>query len=130
MRAWLHQQLTDIAATITEGGPSNIYQNESMLTAVEVKPFWVYSIGNMTSELLSEDMDPGRQFFQIYVHDEGADYSRIDDHVEIIKAGLRNKNDKDARIINVIFLETSRDLDDQSMGTLMRYIRFQAIVER
>ena len=130
MRAWLHQRLEQLAAEIVEGAPSNVFQNESMLTAVQDKPFWVYSIGNSTSELLSEDMDPGRQFFQIYVHDEGADYSRIDDHVAIIKDGLRNQQSREAGIINIIYLETSRDLDDQSMGTLMRYIRFQAIVER
>lgn len=129
MRTWLYQKLVN-DPTLEGIFGARMYQGESMTTSVIEKPFLVYTIGNATNELLSEDDDqPQRQFFQIYIHDEPADYTRIDDAIDAVKKLLVNSTDN-GDVINVLYLETSRDLDDETMGTIMRYIRFQAIKRR
>ena len=127
-REWLYSTLNDATAVTTEVD-DRIFQGESLESSVLVRPFLVYTIGNATDEEFSEDTRPYRQFFQIYVHDTPTDYTNIDRLVGIIKALLKNASSKDAGVIWVHHLETSRDLDDASMGTIMRYLRFQAIME-
>lgn len=130
MRTWLNNTLkndTQLTTMLTGG----VHQGESMTSANVVKPFLVYTIGNATDEQLSEEPEgPERQFFQIYIHDEGADYQQIDDIIARVKTLLRNARDPESGIITVIYLETSRDLDDGTMGTILRYIRFVAIKEK
>jgi len=130
MRVWLYSRLTGSSALAAYVN-GRIIQGESAEQANILEPFIVYTIGNATDEELSEEPEgPQRQFFQIYIHDRGGDYSRIDNIVAIIKTLLRNQSDKASGIINVIYLETSRDLDDSTMGTILRYIRFVAIKEK
>lgn len=130
MRTWLKQKLSTDPELIDwlKGG---FHQGESMDSANVEKPFLVYTIGNATDEQLSEEPEgPERQFFQIYIHDEGADYELIDQIVARVKTLLRNAGDKDSGILTTIYLETSRDLDDETMGTILRYIRFVSIKEK
>lgn len=130
MREWLAATLStdpDLVAVLDD----RMYQGESLDSSQVTPPFLVYTIGNATDERLSEEPDsPVRQFFQIYIHDRGGDYTQIDNIVGLVKARLKNQSDKDAGIITVVYLETSRDLDDQTMGTILRYIRFVAIKEK
>lgn len=130
MRTWLFQTLSN-DLDLQEIFGDRMFQGESMPSSVVTKPFLTYTIGNATDVLLSEDDDtPERQFFQIYVHDEGGDYTRIDDAVALLKRKLRHRQSAEAGIIDIIYLETSRDLDDMTMNTILRYIRFQAIKEK
>lgn len=130
MREWLYQTLStdvDLQAFLAD----RMFQGESMRTSQVEEPFLVYTIGNATDEQLSEEPNsPERQFFQIYIHDRGGDYTRIDDIVKLVKAKLRGRSDQTAGIITIIYLETSRDLDDSTLGTILRYIRFVAIKEK
>lgn len=130
MRTWLYQTLKNDPGLIELFG-NRFYQGESMMSANIAKPFLVYTIGNATDALLSEEMNtPERQFFQIYIHDEGADYTKIDEGVRRVKNLLRHQQSAEAGIIDIVYLETSRDLDDVTMNTILRYIRFQAIKEK
>ena len=130
MRTWLFQTLSN-DLDLQELFGDRFYQGESMLSSVVQKPFLVYTIGNATDVLLSEDMNsPERQFFQIYIHDDGGDYTRIDQGIKLVKDKLRHQQAAEAGIIDIIYLETSRDLDDTTLNTLFRYIRFQAIKEK
>ena len=89
----------------------------------------VYTLGNKTDELLSEEDTVARQFFTLFIHDEPFDFTRIDTIVSRVKALLSQQQVKDSKIIIVRHLETSRDLDDSTLGTILRYVRFQAIME-
>lgn len=130
MRAWLHQRLSTSSSLVTYLS-TRFYQGESLTTTPSVKPFLVYTMGNSTDELLSDEPGgPERQFFQIYVHDEGGDYSRIDDIIWEVRQLLEGASSKDDGILTIIHLETSRDLDDSTMNTILRYIRFQAVRSR
>lgn len=107
-----------------------IYQGESMDKAELVRPFLVYRVGNETNELMSEDEAekmPHRVFFQVYIHDNPADYTRIDDICQAVRNALVGGPYPTWNIYRVNYLETSRDLDDDTMRTILRYVRFQAV---
>jgi hypothetical protein len=106
----------------------DIYQGESMLTANIKKPFLVYNLGNRTTEDLSEEIpEVSRQFLTIFLHDVPADYSQIDQMEMAVIHGLNQANSEQDAIITTRYLETSRDLDDQALGTIYRYVRLQLI---
>ena len=127
MRQFVYDRLSDdvaIAAVVDD----RVKQGESMIIAELTVPFLVYRIGNETSEQFSEDpLEPHRVFFQVYIHDRGGDYTRIDDLVPLVIAALKGGPYPEYKILRVNYLETSRDLDDAEMGTIMRYVRFQAV---
>jgi len=87
-------------------------------------------MGNDTDMRLAEyDVAPHTQFFQVYVHDEPADYDRIDDMVKLVIAAFKYVESSAVnRIITTRYLETSRDLDDAILNTIFRYIRFQFVM--
>jgi hypothetical protein len=66
------------------------------------------------------------------VHDfsdgDTADYDRIDSVITLIKAAFRNAGGE-AGIWKAIYLETSQDLNDDTLNTIFRYVRFQLIRE-
>lgn len=130
LRPWLYNTLVnDVNLVPLVGG--RVFQGEGMVTAQVIKPFLVFRIGNETSELLAEeDVTPRRVFFQIYVHDTGPDYQIVDSAVEAVKKALLGKKSVPDNLMQTIYLETSRDLDDQTLQTVFRYVRFQAILSQ
>lgn len=138
MRRWLYKQLHTYPPLVEyfepllgddEAVSNRVYQGESLQDSLTPKPYLFYTLGNSTDEGLSETKRPYRQFFTIFIHDEPADYQRIDDLVKLVKEALQNGNDAEEGIITINHLETSRDLDDSTLGTILRYVRFQAIKE-
>ena len=135
MRAWLFDLLSN-SPSLQGFIPSNptaqlkVFPRESMATSTYPKPFLVYGLGTVSNEDLAEDDDHEayRQFFQIWVHDEGGDYTRIDDIIHEIRLLLTNASSPANRVINVRWLETSQEFSHQTLKTLFRYIRFQAII--
>lgn len=127
MRQFVYDRLTGDAG-IEALVADRVKQGESMIVAELGAPFLVYRIGNETNELFSEDdPKPHRVFFQVYIHDRGGDYTRIDDLVKLVIAALSGGPYPEYKILRVNYLETSRDLDDAEMGTIVRYVRFQAV---
>lgn len=114
------------------GGVDNprVFAKKSMTSSVEDTPYIVYKMGNSTAEGLSEHDDPERQYFQVWVHDYAdqrvADYTKIDTLVRAIKAAFKiDPNQPGLWMVN--FLETSQDLNDDTLNTVFRYLRFQII---
>lgn len=139
MRAWLYQTvindpgLIDYFEDLLQPGEvfsNRVYQGETLTDRLLPKPYLFYTLGNDSDENLSEDVHPHRQFFTFYIHDSPSDYQRIDAIVDLLKKALVNKNGKEAGVITVRHLETSADFDDNTLGTILRYSRFQAIRER
>jgi hypothetical protein len=127
-RVWLKTKLGSIPELLEHMTPDDMYQGESMLNANIPKPFLMFQFGNRTSEALSEEIpEVSRQFLTIYLHDVPADYSRIDEMEMALIHGLNQGNSKPDAIITTRYLETSRDLDDQALGTIYRYVRLQLI---
>lgn len=139
MRVWLHQRLVSDAAltallyTGADEVPANaedaVFESHSLENTPDHKPFVVHDMGNDTSERLAEGHSAHRQFVTIYVHDDKeSDYTLIDQVIQRIKELLDNApSSAGFGIIACHFLETSRDLEDDQMGTLVKYARFQIV---
>lgn len=136
-RTWLYNQMaTNTALVSLVGGLENprIFAKKSMTSSVEDHPYIVYKLGYNASEQLSEDPDvpdPERQFVQIFIHDfhdrETGDYGKIDEVITALKHALAKKDGPG--IYFVRYLETSQDLNDDTLNTLMKYVRFQIVKE-
>jgi hypothetical protein len=104
-----------------------------MTSAIELHPYLVFKLGFSANELLAEEMpdnkDVYRQFLQIWVHDytdgEVGDYTRIDNVIEQIKDAFRNQSSAEEGVIHCKYLETSQDLNDDTLNTVFKYARLQ-----
>lgn len=115
------------------GGTSpRVFAKKSMTSSIEETPYIVYKLGYNASEEIAETEDISRQFLQIFVHDysdgDVADYIRIDEVINKIKAAFYLWSDP-PYIISAKYLETSQDLNDETLNTVMKYVRIQLITK-
>ena len=131
IRTWVHQALSTDDALVGMVG-DRVFQQGSMLTAQQLKPFLVHHFGNSTDEgMYDEDnFRPSRQFLQIYIHVDQGDYGPVDDLMPLVKSALSKIAGKPTDLISVRYLETSQDLQDDLLQTYFRYMRFQLILAR
>lgn len=141
-RSWLYNRMATfpgLLPLIGDGADpetARIFAKKSMTSAIEMHPYLVYKFGYNAAEELSDAegfIDPERQFLQVWVHDyasqEIADYTKIDEVVKQLKLALHGQVVPDEGIFRVKYLETSQDLDDDTLNTVFRYVRFQMINE-
>jgi hypothetical protein len=111
---------------------ARIFAKKTLTSNKEDCPYIVYKLGNDTSEEFSEEREITRQFFQVWVHDftnsKIADYGRIDALLKVIKQVFK-ETESQPGIWTCRYLETSQDLDDDTLDTVFRYLRFQLIRE-
>jgi hypothetical protein len=137
VRVWLYDRIvgsTELQVLFgytTEEWPVQVMPRESR-TTIPKKPFIIYGMGNETNEQLSEDADHKalRQFFQVWLHDEGGDYGRIDEGLEILRLLLQNGSDPDSDLTTINHLENSQEFSNESYNSIFRYARFQAIISK
>jgi hypothetical protein len=140
MRAWLYDWIVSDPALASKLGvdlddlPSHVTPRRAQenVTYEDLpRPFLIYGLGNATAEQLSDstanDAQAERQFFQVWVHDEGGDFNLIDEIVAIVIKRLRGAKSVPDFVYTVEYLETSQEFNNQTYGTNFRYIRFQAI---
>lgn len=134
-RTWLYNQMAEfpgLAALIGEDNP-RIFAKKSMTSSIELHPFIVYKLGYNASEELSETKEVDRQFVQIFVHDfsdgDTADYMRIDEVIIQLRKALLLGSSPEDGVIAIKYLETSQDFNDETLNTVMKYVRFQMITE-
>lgn len=131
-RTWLYTQLTtypDLANAIGGVDDPRVFAKKSMASAIADHPYLVYKLGNSTNVDLAEDQDINNQFIQIFVHDytdgKTADYMQIDAVLDLVRKALKFGASKTDGVIAIEYLETSQDLNDETLNTVMKYIRFQ-----
>ena len=140
MRTWLYDKIsthTPLKTIIDAANSSNITlsdhvsQGEVLSDRLFPKPYIYYNIGNRTNQNMGEDVLVYNQFFQVFIHDVPGDYTLIDDLVKELIKLLHQSTGEEGKyqIIRVQFLEASADLDDDTLGTIMRYVRFVAVVK-
>lgn len=138
MRAWLYDTLIHDIDLQNHLGydlaqmTSQVMPRESASVIPSVKPFLIYGLGNETSEDLAEDNDhdASRQFFQIWIHDEGGSFTKIDETIPLIKKLLIGKSDPVSNVSTVRWLENSQEFSNETYNTIFRYSRFQAIISK
>ena len=139
MRGWLYDLLVSSSVLQAHlGGPTGIVDQiiprRSEGSIPDMKPFIIFGLGNSTAEGLgdstADDVEAERQFFQIWVHDEGGSFVRIDQMVDEVKRLLSGASHSPANVLTVRYLETSQEFGNETYRTNFRYIRFQAIIAK
>lgn len=129
VRTWVYSRLVERVTRVN----ARVFAKKSMTSSKEAHPFIVYKLGYNASEELAEDADVNRQFIQIFVHDysdgENGDYVLIDEVIRDVKAAFSLANSPGDGVIAVRYLETSQDMNDETLNTVMKYVRFQIIVK-
>lgn len=137
MRALLYDLLTtdtDLQAELggVEAIKARVMPRRSQGTINVAKPFIIFGLGNASNEYLADstadDAEAYRQFFQIWVHDEGSSFVKIDRLIDIVKQRLVGANSRLFKVTTIIWLETSQEFNNETYNTNFRYIRFQAII--
>lgn len=138
MRVWLYDTLVaspELAAALqvgVEDMPNRVIPRESASNINLPKPFVAFGLGTNTNEGLSEDPEheAHRQFFQLWIHDSGTSYLRIDAALEALKNLLRGNSHAPSKVSQVIWLENSSEFSNETFNTIFRYARFQAIISK
>lgn len=130
LRTWLYKELTKPSTPLHGLIQGRAYPKKSMVTSVEEYPFIVYKLGFNSNSELAETEGIDRQYFQIYIHDYEdttvADYGKIDAIRQALKDQLHNARSAEDGVLIVNYLETSQDYSDQTLHSVVRYIRFFA----
>jgi len=135
VRTWVYSQLTTFPGLIALIGNDNprVYAKKTMTSSIEHHPYLVYKLGFKANEDLAESMpddkDVARQFLQVWVHDftdgDKADYMKIDEVLKQLKLALHLQSSPEDGIIFCKYIETSQDLNDDTLNTVFKYMRFQ-----
>lgn len=139
MRAWLYDRLTTdvtlqglVGVGVSRPTGQWLFPRESLTSANIPFPYVAYGLGNDTNEELAEASDhvAHRQFLQIWVFDEGADYLKIDAVLDRVKVLLHNAQSPPDMVTRVGWLERSQDFAQQTLNAIFRYDRYQAIISK
>jgi len=131
-RTWVYGMMMNHAPLQAIVG-NRIFAKKTMTSSREEHPYIVYKLGHNTSENLAEDQLVTRQFLQIFVHDfadyETGTYDRVDEVLGILKDLFFQQSSSADGVIAIQYLETSQDLDDQTLSTMLKYARFVLIIK-
>lgn len=76
------------------------------------------------ADFRGDGVDQTRQVgFMIFAHDMPGDYVKIDTMVTALKSLFSDVSDSANNIITSTWLETSEDVRDEDMGTILKYGR-------
>lgn len=133
-RQWVYTALSNDPG-VQELVADRIAANQSMMTAQTERPFIVLKFSTDSDEQIFDDPDipqrPHRQLLEVWCHDARPSYVTIDSLVDLVKEALRvDQTSAESYIIAVKYLETSADMVDESMDTVLRYVRFQLILSQ
>lgn len=134
IRSFIFNTLTGYAP-LSELVGQRVYASESIMDAQQTKPFLVYRMGADPKEPIFDDPDivlnPHRQFFQVWVHDDRPSYLRIDNICDLVQAAFRSTpTSASDMVIWVSFKDRSDDFDDVVLDTVFRYLRFEAAMSQ
>lgn len=120
----------DITDLVGKDNP-RIFAKKTMTSSVEAHPFIVYKMATETPEMMNEQLEVTRQFFQVWVHDfqdgDHADYERIDAIILKLREAFWIKGSKEEDVWLTNWVETSQDFNDDTLNTIFKYVRFQMI---
>lgn len=122
-RIWVYEKMAE-DAVLEEMVEDRIFASTSLDAAPHDKPFIMYRQTSDVPLTRGDDKDQNRQNgFMIFAHDIPGDYLRIDMMIEQLKVLFGDVEDQSAGIINSSWFETSDDLRDEDMGTIVKYGR-------
>jgi hypothetical protein len=123
LRRKIFQELANSGVTVYVA--DRIIQANSIFTPPKEKPFLVIRIGT-TNPATPYQAGGVETYFQIWAHDDPGDYHVIDLVLAEVKKALLSAA-REPGFYEFRYLETSEDMEDDAMSTLVRYCRYQAI---
>jgi len=126
-RSWLYQRMV-ASAPLVSLLPGGIHQTTSLNTAPHQKPFTMYRQTSDVSTLRGDGQERIRSNgYMIFVHDVPGDYLKIDEILEQMKLLFQDTVDQANGVAKSLWLETSEDVRDDDMGTIMKFARIQVV---
>lgn len=143
-RVWVYDQMVDDAALMVLVGTTvvddndtpldpgddtttivpRVYQSTSLNAAPHEKPFIMYRQTSDVQNFRGDDGDVIRQKgYMIFAHDVPGDYMRIDTVIDRLRVLFGDVTDQAEGVVRSTWLETSDDLRDEDMGTILKYGR-------
>jgi len=116
----------DADATLANLVGERIHQSTSIDKTPSTKPFIMYRQTSDVQLMRGDDGDACRRLgYMIFAHDVPGDYMQIDSILEALRALFADIVDQPNGIIRSTWLETSDDLRDEDMGTIVKYARIE-----
>lgn len=109
-----------------------VYGSRTMVTPEVPKPYAVMHMGNDTEDNIAPtDFFPHTAYVTFYVHDvrDPPSYTNVDIAIRALRDSIRaNPSSAADRVMEATPLETSQDLEDQVLRTVLRYLRIQLVM--
>lgn len=123
-REILYQELI-VWPQFSELVDDRFFQAVVVETAPAEKPFAMYTMSTegVSGQYVLRAKDRN---FQIWAHDEGGDYSRIDKILEAAREALL-RVDPELGFLEFRWISRSPDLADPALGTICRFDRWMAV---
>lgn len=126
-RVWFYSRMNADVQLATIVG-ERIMQSTSIDAAPHTKPFILYRQTSDVPRFRGDDGDMVRSSgFMVFAHDEPGDYMRIDTIMGHLKRLFQDITDQPNGIIRSTWVETSDDLRDDDMGTIIQFGRVQIL---
>ena len=126
-RTWFYSRMTADAPLALVVG-TRIHQSTSIDVAPAVKPFLMYRQTSDVERFRGDDGDAVRAIgYLVFAHDRAGDYGRIDTIMDHLKRLFKDTHDQANGIIRSTWIETSDDLRDDDMGTIIQFGRVQIL---
>ena len=106
--------------------PGGIHQTTAVEHTPAEKPYIIYRQTSDVQYFRGDGRDNNRRKgYMIFVHDVPGDYLAIDDIIERLKDLFQDVVDQANGVTESLWLETSEDLRDDDMGTILKFGRSQ-----
>lgn len=123
-RTWVYARMA--GDTALAAAMSGIHQSTALDKAPTEKPFIMYRQTSDVEFFRGDDGDAVRSAgYMIFVHDLPGDYLGIDAAIVMLQGLFKDTIDQPNNVVRSRWTETSDDLRDDDMGTIMKYGRIQ-----
>lgn len=124
-RTWTYQRMaTD--ATLVALVPGGIHQTSAVEHTPVLKPYLIYRQTSDVPTMRGDGIEQHRTLgYMIFAHDVPGDYLLIDAIIERLKDLFMDVVDQANRVVKSLWIETSDDVRDDDMGTIMKFARIQ-----
>jgi len=113
-------------ATLVALVPGGIWQTSALEHTPSLKPYLMYRQTSDVQRMRGDDSEQHRtRGYMIFAHDVPGDYLLIDAIIERLKDLFMDVVDQANQVVKSLWIETSEDVRDDDMGTIMKFARIQ-----
>lgn len=122
-RTWAYQRMAN-DATLMALLPGGVHQTTAVEHTPHEKPYIIYRQTSDTSRFRGDDGDQSRtNGYMLFAHDVPGDFLKIDAIMDRLKVLFQDIVDQANGVIRCVWVETSDDIRDDDMGTILKFGR-------